>query len=875
MWQAGQYWRKLLFLLKRREFDRDLQEEMRQHAEMKVRRNIAAGMDPVEARYAAQRQLGNTTLQQEESRQNWGFSMLEALIQDIRYGLRGLRKAPGFATVAVLTLALGIGAATAIFSIVNTVLLRPLPYRDSSRLVHIWTVSPMFPEFQMGQSKPDFDELKAHSRSFAALASYQVRNLSLTGVGEPELISVAAVSHGFFGIFEITPQSGRLLEAEDERQKNGDVVLISHALWQRRFGSDPHMVGKAIMLDHKPYTVAGILPDNSSYPAAEAWVPLIISAKEQAMRANWNYFTLGKLRPSASVPSTQSEMDIIAAQLAREYPKEESGIRFKVESLQDVVVDKGAKSELMVLAGAVIFLLLIGCANVSNLVLARGTRREREIAMRAALGASRGRILGQLLIESLLLAFAGGIAGMLLAMASVGAFRALAPLNFARVDEIRLEPVMAAIALAVSSLAGILCGLAPALHTSRRDLTLALKDRAAGSASPQRFSLRNFLVVSEVALALVLLTGSALMARSLFRLMSVNAGFRTDHLLTAPVVLSPSRYPTADAQRLFAQRLLEALRSQPQFTGVALANNAMMDGSAALLSFNPSSIGLNEKNVNAEAKSVSPGFFEAMGISLLHGRGFNERDVKGSPQVVVINESMARRFFAGKDPTGTMIKLGPEPTDGYRIAGVVSDTRDILLSSKPRLQIYFPLLEDTYGSMHVMVRGNADPLLLAGLLRRTVWSVDKDLPVDKIRSMTEIISQSVAQPRFRTWLLGAFAFAGLALTLIGIYGVISYSVSQRTQEIGIRMALGARPENVLRLVLRQGIRLALLGAAIGLGGSLLLTRLLASELYEIKPTDPLTLGAAGVVMLAVSLAASYIPARRATRVDPMVALRCE
>jgi putative ABC transport system permease protein len=834
------------------------------------------GTSAEDARSEAQPRFGNLAPQPERGR-NWGLPLLESVFQDIRYGLRGMWQAPGFSIVAILTLALGIGATTAIFSITNTVLLRPLPYPDADRLVFVWTVAPRFPEFKLGQSKPEFDEIRSQARSFRTMAIYQSRSLTLTGSGDPEQIPAAAVSPDFLQVFSVQPILGRGFEAGDDELKNGNVVLLSEPLWVRRFGRDPKIVGRQVTLDYQSYTVAGILPQDFSFPRkVQAWVPLVLNAKDRVERAHWMYFALGRLNHGVSLAGAQAEMDKFAAQFSGAFPKDEAGIGFRVMPMRDWSVGQDDKSQLWLLAGAVSFLLLIGCSNVSNLILSRGVQRRREIALRAALGAGRARILRQLLVESLLLALAGGLAGLLLAVAGIRTFRGLAPVNFTRLDEIRLEPMVVLIALAVSSLAGLLCGLAPALHTAHSDLNLALKEQTAGAtASPRRQWLRAFFVCSEVALALVLLTVSALMVQSFARLMRVDTGFRTDHLLTAQIELANARYPSDDAKRLFLERLLETLRAEPQFSGVAVSNHAILDGSIALMSLDPGVLGLTEKGLTVEVHSVSPGFFEAMGIPIIAGRSFTDRDGKGSPQVFAINQATARRFFPGQDPVGKVVKLGMEPDVPYQIVAVVSDTRDIHLLREAKLEMYFPLLQGPSRSLSVMVRSSGDPLALERLLQQRVWSVDKDLPLTRVSSLDATIAESVAQPRFRTWLLSAFAAAGLALTLIGIYGVISYSVSQRTQEMAIRIALGAQAKDVRRLILKQGARLAVMGAAVGALGSLGLTRLLASQLFQVKPRDPVTLIGAALLMLAVALCASYIPARRATKVDPMAALRSE
>jgi putative ABC transport system permease protein len=865
-----------MFLLRRGQMDRDLAEEMRQHAALKAEKNIAYGMAPDEAQHAAQRQIGNVTRQMEESRQSWGFPAVESVWQDIRYGLRGLRKSPGFTTIAMLTLALGIGASTAIFSIANTVLLRPLPYKDSSRLVHVWTVSSMFPEFTLGQSIPNLQDIEARSHSFETLATFEVRARNLTGSGEPEQLRTVEVSPSFLTLFGVHPIIGRDLRPEDEQRKDGDVVLLSYGLWQRRFGGDRSIIGRTIMLSQQPWTVAGVLPSGFSFPGnIDALVPRNIPPGNRTERQAWMYTALGKLRPGVSLAKAQSEMNGIAAALAHQYPQDATGIQFPLVTLQDDATRR-SKPQLLALLGAVGFLLLIACANVSNLVLSRGLRRQREIAVRAALGASRRRILRQLLIESLLLAMAGGVAGAGLAIAGVRLFRALAPAGFPRIEELRTEPVTLLIALIVSALAGILCGLAPALTITRGDLNLPIRDNSAASSAPVRlFSLRSFLVVAEVALALVLLTGSALMAQSMMRLLRVDTGLTTDHLLTGEMTLPKALYDSKDSQHLFLERLLQALQARRQFSGAVLTNSPLLTGSVTVTSFNPALLGSTEKKTTIEIRSVTPDYFSTLGIRIQRGRIFNERDTAGALSVALINEAMARRFFPGQDPLGKPLKFDADDKTPSQIVGVVADTRDSGLNAPPRLQAYFPLLQNPSERVYILVRSSLDPAAAIAEVQRTVWSVDKDLPLSKTRTMGEVISESVAEPRFRTWLVSIFAIAGLTLTLIGIYGVISYSVRQRTREMGIRIALGAQSGSLLGLVLRQAVVLTVTGAVIGIIGSLLLMRLLASQLFEIKPGDPVTLIGAVLLMMIVAVAASWVPARRATKVDPMIALRYE
>jgi putative ABC transport system permease protein len=536
-------------------------------------------------------------------------------------------------------------------------------------------------------------------------------------------------------------------------------------------------------------------------------------------------------------------LDAISARLSSQYPEHDSGVKFTAVSLQSETVGD-AKSSLMVLLGAVTFLMLIACANVGNLLLAKGTRRRKEISIRSSLGCTRQRIIRQLLVESLLLAFLGGAAGMLVAALGVAGFKALAPGNIPRLSELRVEPAIALFAFVFASGAGIVCGLAPALHTTRVDLTAVLTDRISDwtGQRPRRLSLRSLLVVFELALALVLLTGSALMVQSLVRTLKVDPGFSTDHLLTAQLHLPAARYGTQEANHMFVERLLDQLHARPELSRTAVTNFATLGGPGALaiISFDPATLGLNEKPTTLEFKSVDPRYFENIGIRLLSGRVFTERDTMGAPRVFIVSESLARRYFPGQNPLGKELSLDSKRTDSksqVQIVGVVADVRDVALRDQARPEVYAPLLQQPkINNLHLYVRTRADsPALLASSLRECIWAVDKDMPVTHIESLTAVISQSVAEPRFRTWLFSLFAAAGLALTLIGIYGVISYSVSQRTQEIGVRVALGAPREKVLGLILGQGLRLALLGAAIGLAGSLALTRVIASEFFGAYP----------------------------------------
>lgn len=875
MVSPGELWRRILFSFQHKRLERELREEMQEHMDLKAREHIAAGASSEDAAYAAQRQMGNLALQREQSRASWGFPLLESMAQDVRYGLRGLRKAPGFTAAAVLTLAVGIGATSAIFSVFYTVLLKPLPYHDPSRLVTITTETPAFPGFQLGVSWPDYAEINAASHAFEGLAMYRTTRSNLTGEQEPEQLTSLAVSSGFLSVLGIHPQIGRDFAESDTRHGSAEVVLLSHALWQRRFSADPAIVGRTITLDQKPRTVIGVLPAKFDFQQYEVFLPLILSAQEQREHGFRFCFVIGRLKTGVMASSVQSELDTIAARLGKTYPGE-TEMRFDMRSLQEWFTGN-SRPALRILLGAVAFLLLIACANVSNLILSRGIQRRREIALREALGAGRGRIVRQLLIESLLLSLSGGATGIVVAICGT---RLLSTMNPDMPGGDGPISGIAWSAIAIATLAGLVCGLLPALHTSRLNLQSSLKERmpshAASESRRWKISPRNVLVTGEIVLALILLTGSALMVQSLVRLLRVDTGFRTDHLLTADLNLPAARYAQSEpAQALFAQKLLEALQARREFTHVALSNNTTLAGRMHVASVAAGMINGHNKAETLGLRSVSTDFFETFGIPVLAGRTFSDRDAAGATRVAIINKAMADYYWPGENVIGKDFRLGDEKSDQYQIVGVVGNVRDVNLYTEPRTQVYVSFAQSPSPEIHLAARSSADPLEFVPALRQGVWSVDKNQPVTHIQTLQQVIARSTADRRLRTLLIGAFATFGLILTLIGIYGVISYSVSQRTQEIGIRLALGAQPEAVLLHVLGQGFKLAVIGGALGLIGSLLLMRLLITQLYGVKPGDPVTLIAVMLLMLIVAVVASYVPARRATKVDPMVALRCE
>lgn len=804
-----------------------------------------------------------------------------ALVQDVRYGLRTLAKSPGFTIVAVLTLALGIGANTAIFSAVNAILLRPLPYKDSSRLVNVWSALSYFPDFRLGDSPADITDIREGSHAFEQMAAYKSETLNLTGSGEPEEISAGQFSAELLPVLGIRPAIGRWFASEEDQPNRGAVVILSDALWRRRFGAVQEILGRSITLNQKPYQVVGVMPPGFRFPEkVDLWIPLALTDKESHDREMHGTFVLAKLKPGAGLPQAQAELNTIAARLAKQYPDVDSGVALSAVPLQDQTVS-GVRPALLTLLGAVGFVLLIACANVGSLALARGLKRQKEMGVRSALGASRLRIIRLLLIENMLVAGTGGLVGLLFAWWGIDALRFWAPSSTPRLAELHADYQILWLTVAISSLAGILFGLFPAIRFSQPNLSVALNERSsAGLGSSRNSRLRGSLVVIELALALVLLVGSALTIRSFARLTHVDTGFRTDHLLTISVSLSPMKYKEAGQQTAFLTQALEKLRPIAGVESVAASDSPILHSTLRVSTIQiegapQTSLASSE---NVELKTVTPDFFQTLGIRLLRGRDFAATDIKGMQEVAVINEAMIRRYWPDRNVIGKRVSLKEDDNKSpvwIEIVGIVNDTRDSTLNAAPKPQLFLPLGQHPTDDISFYLRTSNEPVALAPAVKSQIWTLDHDQPIANLETMDVTISQNVAEPRFRMFLFGLFAGLGLALALIGIYGVISYSVSHRTREIGIRMALGAQPQDVMRNVLWDGLRLTFAGLATGLVASIALTRLMRSLLFEVKPTDPLTLAAVAILLAVVALLACYIPARRAMRVDPMVALRYE
>src|SRR6202140_4586724 len=814
------------------------------------------------------------------------FSNFEPCWQDARYGARMLRKNPGFTAVAVLTLALGIGANTAIFSIVNAVLLRSLPYPDPNQLVLMFNVPLQQPDALSSISYRDFALCREQNRVFSEIAGNAFHDLTLTGADEPSIVNAAAVTPEIFPLLNAKPLAGRTLLPEDGKQGAAPVAVLNENLWRSRFGSNPTLIGQSITLDKRSFTVVGILPASFRYPDGaprqDVWIsvaqdplfgPLI---SEPGVRL---VVGIGRLKPGVSLTQAQAEMDTLGAQLAKEFPAQDSGFTIRIEPYRQVVVGN-VKSALLILLGAVGLLLLIACANIANLLLSRGTSRAKEIAVRMALGAGRARIIRQLLTESALLGLLGGFAGVLLAASSVWSLRPFLPSEGIQISPIQAGGPVSSFALLLSLAAVLAFGLAPALLATPSNLQTNFKEGGDRTGQRGGQQVRSFLAIAEISLAMVLLVAGGLLMRSFALVTSVNPGFDPKNVIEAEVSLPQFQYSTPQQWTAFSNELLARLHAQPGLRDSALAAPLPMDRQGqANLGFSvvgnpPLPPG---KSNTADYTTVSPDYFRVMRIPLLRGRFFSEQDSRSKPNVAIISETLARRYFPNQDPIGREMRFGFPPNSNVprEIIGVVGDLRDVALSRKPGPMMYVPFAQAPLYGGEVVVRSSSSASRGAAGIRQTVRSIDKDLPVTDVESFPEAVGASVAQERFRTLLMSSFSGIAMILAAVGIFGVISYSTSQRTHEIGIRIALGAQQRNVLRLILWQGTKLALLGLGAGAAAALPLTHLMAGLLYGVSATDPLTFGAVGIVLLGVAVTACYIPARRAMRVDPMVALRHE
>jgi putative ABC transport system permease protein len=819
------------------------------------------------------------TLEPIEFGTNRRTNMIAALWQDLSFGARMLLQQPGFTLIAALTLALGIGANTAIFSVVNAVLLRALPYPEPGRLVRFWETNPGRGWLEFAASAPNFADWRKQQSVCEQLAAYEFNTLNFTGSGEPERVAALRVTANFFSVLGVAPAHGRNFLPEEEQSGRNHVAILSDGLWRRRFGADPNLIGRQIQLSGESYTVVGVMPPGFQLTQdTELWASLTLDPANRS--TGHNLSVIGRLKPGVSLAQAQASMDTIARQLEQQYPESNTGWGVRMSTFYDWIVPEQIRRSTLTLFAAVGFVMLISCANVANLLLARASARRLEMAIRAAMGASRWRVTRQLLTESLLLSTLGGFVGSLLAFWCTNLIKASTALNIPRLNETRLDVKALGFTFLIALGAGLIFGLAPAWQASKLALNETLKEGGRSGSGGKRQRLRGALVIAEVALALVLLVGAGLMIRSFTHLQNVPLGFAPNHVLTMRLALPTAKYGQGAPRVNFFNQLLQRLRATPgvidasavadlPLAGGGWAEEVTLEGRDAAPSGTP---------LPAEVNAVTPRYFHTMGIPLLAGRDFTEQDRGAfwfgeSPWTLIVNETFARRYWPNENPIGKRFRFGDNVFG--TVIGVVGDVRSLSLEREARPAFYVSYGHFSLPALTIVVRASAPPEAMTAALRAQVYALDHDLPVYNIRPMEQIVSNAAGQPRFQTLLLGLFSAAALLLAAIGIYGVMAYTITQRTHEIGVRMALGARTRDTLQHVLGQGMKLVLIGATLGLAGAFVAARALKSMLFGVSPADPLTFAAVTVFLALVAFAACWIPARRATKIDPMIALRSE
>ena len=801
--------------------------------------------------------------------------------QDLRYGVRMLLKSPGLACAALLAIALGVGANTTIFSVVNSVLLRPLPFAAPDKLVKVWTTDAARGRNDLPVSYLNFTDWRGQSQTFEAMTAYSEASATLSGEETPEQLKGVAVTADMFPVLGVRPLVGRPFTAEEEKRGSAPVVVISHGLWQRRFGSDRKVVGQQVTLDGKSTTIVGVMPPGFKFPLdaqnPELWSPLDPDTEINQSRGARYLNVVARLKEGATLQQAQADMENIAQRLTEQYPAYNTGRGTRLITLYDDTVGE-IRPALLVLLGAVGCVLLIACANVANLLLARAAGRHKEMALRTALGASRRRIVRQLLTESLLLACLGGVAGLLLALWGVDVLVSLIPEGVPRAQEIAVDGRALGFTFGVSLLTGVIFGLAPALQSSRLNLNESLKEGGRGSTDGlRRNRVRSLLVISEIALSLMLLIGAGLLIKSFKRLRDINPGFNPERVLTMSLSLPEAKYEEPERQGLFFQELDRRVAELPGVEVAGLVDPLPLSGDNKTTTFSiegrPAPAPADR--LSANVRTVDSEYLSAMSVPLIKGRGLTERDTKDAPPVMLVNETLARRFFPGEEAIGKRATVYPFKTP-CEIVGVVGDVKHRSLDVESGPEFYLSYLQAPQPFMYLVARTSlAEPAALASSVQGAVQQIDKDQPIADVKTMSQLLGETTAARRFNMLLLGVFALLALVLASVGIFGVMSYMVTQRTHEIGIRMALGARVSDVIRLIVGRGMTLVVIGVALGLAGAFFVTRVMKGLLYGVSATDPLTFVGVSLVLSAVALVACLIPARRAARVDPMIALRNE
>ncbi len=867
---------RLRSLFRRGQVEAELNEELRYHLERQIEVNTAAGMSVEEARYAALRAMHGLDQRKEECRDMRRVRLIEDLWRDFRFSLRSLLKRPGFTAIALLALALGIGANTAIFSLVNAVILQPLPYRDPDRLISVYGTRNRSTQGSVGPT--DFLDYRSQNKTFEQFAASgsMMLPMNLTGSGEPERLNASIITGNYFDTFGVRPALGRGFSLENEKTGQDHVTVLSHAFWQTRFGGDPNIVNKTINLDGKAYEVLGVMPAEVVLPQpAQLWVPINFDADPEMKMRNARFLRgIGRLKEGVTLDQAQTDTDLIAAQLEQQYPDSNTGWSLRLIPLREILVG-GSRTMLFILFGAVGFVLLIACANVANLLLVRAAARQKEIAMRTALGASRLRIIRQMITESLLLAIFGGALGALLAVAGVKLLVSLGEDNIPRTANVKIDATVLAFTLLISLATGLLFGLAPAIRTMKENLVDALKDGIrGGSEATVKNRTRSLLVVFESAIAVMLLIAAGLLIRSLVALQNVDPGFDPNNVLTLRVDLPRQKYNTPEKASNFFEQLETRVAGLPGVEAVGLITDLPLSGEARDMPYRVEGRPATSDIAFVDFRRVNKNYFSAMRIPLRRGRNFSEQEVRQSDKAIVVSQAFVDSVFPNEEALGKrLIIWSGIRNEPYEIIGIVGDTRYQSLQGEPSATMYVPTRELLF--VNLVIRTQGDPLSLVGGVRKEVNALDPDQPIAAIRPMTEWVAMSAAGARYRTTLLGLFALLAMILAATGIYGVMSYSVAQRTQEIGVRMALGARPLDVLKLVVRQGMMLALIGVVVGLAGALALTRVMSSLLFGVTERDPITFVAVAALLIVVAFISCFVPAHRATRVDPLIALRCE